>query len=363
MTPGARRRDWAVVCAVALGMSIVLAASPPAGAAPADTTPTPTTPAETITVPAATPPAPGPAVAPDPAPTAVEPKTTTKPAPSVTHAPVVPARVYVPPAAPAVAPATRHKPVAHVATKTAKEKAKKKRHVKATPPKHHATADKPTKQSAKPAPVLQSKPRRPAVPVSVVPQVSHGGGSGWIVLAVLAALGSLLVAGAVWGTRRALRGPPAAAAMETAAAAMVPAREPAAPAPTVDGGYSNGRAPVLPPIVPVPVPVQPNPAAVGPSVPRCTIVWWRGYVRSQFLARVDGSDKIAAESPAFAWRSSTPPPPSGPALTAHERLVSALLEQGWEQEHTGATWFDATFRPAVREHQPEHRHTTGRSQS
>jgi hypothetical protein len=94
--------------------------------------------------------------------------------------------------------------------------------------------------------------------------------------------------------------------------------------------------------------VSPSPAQAAATVARCTIGWWRGYVRSQFVAATRGDNGavvVVAESPAFAWRSKQPPPQTGAAVSAHERLVETLAELGWEAVQSGPHWFDVTFEP------------------
>jgi hypothetical protein len=124
-----------------------------------------------------------------------------------------------------------------------------------------------------------------------------------------------------------------------------------------------------PAVVPVPLSAadavddavdEPEPAA-APSVERCEIVWWRGYVRSQFVAcTADDPPRVVAESPLFAWRRSEEPPESGDALAAHQELLDRLAALGWEPEGVGPSWFQGSFRepdvqepPTPAEHAPE----------
>jgi len=78
---------------------------------------------------------------------------------------------------------------------------------------------------------------------------------------------------------------------------------------------------------------------------RCAITWWRGYVRSQFVASEAGASGpiIVAESPPFRWRSNTPPPETEEFVAAHRQLMSSLSELGWEAVESGPAWFEVEF--------------------
>jgi hypothetical protein len=77
--------------------------------------------------------------------------------------------------------------------------------------------------------------------------------------------------------------------------------------------------------------------------PSCRIEWWRGYVKSEFQARVrrlDGSEAILLTSPAFRWSKSTPPPKELPHVErAHAALVAELKAAGWKPRRRGTQWF------------------------
>jgi hypothetical protein len=92
------------------------------------------------------------------------------------------------------------------------------------------------------------------------------------------------------------------------------------------------------------------PSEVGLLPDSCQITWWRGYVRSQFVARTwnasTGDWTMIAESPYFSWRSREPPPESPAAVAAYLELAQALDGLGWEPDCSGDTWFDTCFRPA-----------------
>jgi hypothetical protein len=90
-----------------------------------------------------------------------------------------------------------------------------------------------------------------------------------------------------------------------------------------------------------------------PQIPvaaeRCVIGWWRGYVRSQFLASETGEagDTILAESPPFAWRSNKPPPETGEAVAAYRQLLTTLSDLGWEAVEFGPAWYEVEFHRAA----------------
>jgi hypothetical protein len=111
-------------------------------------------------------------------------------------------------------------------------------------------------------------------------------------------------------------------------------------------------APREPPSLPAPVAVFPppeTPAAAGVSQDSCRIEWWRGWVRSQFVAcssNGSGHKTLIAESPSFSWRSNEPPPESPTALAAYLELARTLDGHGWEPDSRGDVWFAARFRRA-----------------
>jgi hypothetical protein len=99
------------------------------------------------------------------------------------------------------------------------------------------------------------------------------------------------------------------------------------------------------------------PAPVPPRVPRCRIVWWRGYVQSEFHARLaepEGEGACIATSPPFRWRKAVPPPRDlVAAAAAHARLVAALEAEGWSVAAGGDEWFSLELKHEVREESSE----------
>jgi hypothetical protein len=76
----------------------------------------------------------------------------------------------------------------------------------------------------------------------------------------------------------------------------------------------------------------------------CEIVWWRGYIKSQFYVEADPPLDREIASRAFRARGSDAPEQSAAAVAAHEALVEALASAGWAREGRGAHWFSDRFR-------------------
>ena len=78
----------------------------------------------------------------------------------------------------------------------------------------------------------------------------------------------------------------------------------------------------------------------------CEIVWWRGYVKSAFVAVTRGPDAATAEpltSPFFRSKGKDPPVRGGAAADAHAALLQQLLGEGWEPSTQGRLWFSQRF--------------------
>lgn len=84
------------------------------------------------------------------------------------------------------------------------------------------------------------------------------------------------------------------------------------------------------------------------DVERCEIRVWHGYVKSQFYA-VNGGDGALAASPLFR-RAGDVPAQSPPVVAAHEQLVQWLVDNGWEPDGGGETWYAQQFRMRARVH-------------
>jgi hypothetical protein len=79
------------------------------------------------------------------------------------------------------------------------------------------------------------------------------------------------------------------------------------------------------------------------STPSCRIEWWRGYVKSQFYAKLvtsDGCESIVRSSPLFGWSKPTTPPRDLPRVAhAHATLLSRLEADGWVKTNRGDDWY------------------------
>jgi hypothetical protein len=101
-----------------------------------------------------------------------------------------------------------------------------------------------------------------------------------------------------------------------------------------------------------PQPRWPESALGEADFERCEIVWWRGYVKSQFQAVTSEGDLVAA-SRFFAWRRKSPPPESTSIAEHLADLLRALEDAGWTREGIREGWFAARFqRPAWRSKMP-----------
>ena len=93
--------------------------------------------------------------------------------------------------------------------------------------------------------------------------------------------------------------------------------------------------------------VQPEPAAPSqPSELTCDVLFWRGYLKSAFYARVfsdDGEPLAVAESPFFRARGNGIPDETDEAVAAYQALRDRLESGGWQHVVAGETWFADTF--------------------
>ena len=91
------------------------------------------------------------------------------------------------------------------------------------------------------------------------------------------------------------------------------------------------------------------PAAAGDE---CTIVWWRGYMKSGFFAFATGERARTPElgsslgSSLFRKIGGGPPVPvpEGRALEAHRALVERMQSEGWEPVGCGTHWYETRLR-------------------
>jgi hypothetical protein len=90
-----------------------------------------------------------------------------------------------------------------------------------------------------------------------------------------------------------------------------------------------------------------GPGARAAAGEECTIVWWRGYVKSGFYAVETGARARSAEplgSSLFRKLGGGAPVPEGRVLDAHEALVERMQSEGWDPVGRGAHWYETQFR-------------------
>jgi hypothetical protein len=90
-----------------------------------------------------------------------------------------------------------------------------------------------------------------------------------------------------------------------------------------------------------------SPGARAVAGEECTIVWWRGYVKSGFYAVGTGARARSAEplgSSSFRKLGGGAPVPEGRVLEAHEALVERMQSEGWDAVGCGAHWYETRFR-------------------
>jgi hypothetical protein len=77
----------------------------------------------------------------------------------------------------------------------------------------------------------------------------------------------------------------------------------------------------------------------------CHISYWRGYVKSQFVAvaECDGKPVAVSSSPFFRTHSESPPDDEVEARRAHAVLIDELSRHGWTFEARGGKWYEGTF--------------------
>ena len=95
-----------------------------------------------------------------------------------------------------------------------------------------------------------------------------------------------------------------------------------------------------------PVPVAPPSPLPTIEAKRCRIVWWRGYVKSEFQAQLlsPGRAVVVRRSPAFRWSRAAPPPAEhAEASQAHAALKKELEAAGWVVARRGRDWYAIEF--------------------
>jgi hypothetical protein len=78
----------------------------------------------------------------------------------------------------------------------------------------------------------------------------------------------------------------------------------------------------------------------------CRIFYWRGYLKSQFVAVTERDGKSVAlfASPFFRTRGDAPPTDDVRARRAHAVLREELAQEGWQLASLGDAWYEGTFR-------------------
>jgi hypothetical protein len=132
------------------------------------------------------------------------------------------------------------------------------------------------------------------------------------------------------------------------------APEAAAPIPAAPRIEAAPEAPAPMALVEAQKPLEAGETAAAPAQPAaeltCQILFWRGYVKSGFYARVfsqDGEPLSIHESPYFRSKGNGIPEPTGEALAAHVELCRHLERDGWRLVGTGQAWFEQSFRQSV----------------
>lgn len=123
------------------------------------------------------------------------------------------------------------------------------------------------------------------------------------------------------------------------AAAAMPA-----PPPTV-------RATPIPEPVEEPIARKPEPEVEQPEpIPledlTCEILFWRGYRKATFYARifsVDGEPLALAQSSEFRARGNGTPEQTEEAVAAYQELRARLEQWGWRHAGSGDAWFGDVF--------------------
>jgi hypothetical protein len=381
-------RRWRIAAALAAAFLVPAALSPVAfgdTSTPTDTTPTPIETTPTVTAPDAPPPSSPPK--PDPGPVLTVPK----------QKPQVVAPVFVKPVSrpPVTAPTVVQPTPPSARPKIAKQRGKRKPIAVA---RKHPAKHQPASRAVKRPKPAASKPK----PQAPVISVQHSSSSAnWVNVAFVAGIGLLLLPALLQATRRirrsTRRGVVASGADLASPADSLPAlydaevqeaRAVLLPSPNgevasdIGPASPNGSRPVehdadipptravlrLTPEVEIASHSGPTDAKSAASHPeelpsfetldyptrsesevllekRCAINWWRGYVRSQFLASEAGvsAAMVVAESPPFRWRSSKQPPETEEVVAAHRQLIATLNDLGWEVVGFGPAWFEVEF--------------------
>jgi hypothetical protein len=122
------------------------------------------------------------------------------------------------------------------------------------------------------------------------------------------------------------------------AASTIPAPPPARATPIAE--------PVEEPIAREPEPEVEQPEPVPLENLTCEILFWRGYRKATFYARIfsdDGEPLALAQSPSFRARGNGTPEESDEAVAAYQALRAQLEQWGWRHVGSGRAWFGDVF--------------------
>ena len=323
--------------------------SPPT--TPSTSTSTSTDPVSTVTL--LPPPKTTPSPRPDPFPTQTHksaPRPTAPPTTKPSPAPAPTNRPLAPTAAPAAAPTSSTGPAASTKRLRARNTHTTRRH-------ETRNAIKPHSGAATHAPRKRT-PESPATPhptaAAPLGNAAPNGNSHWIALSAVAAFALLLLAAGLATTVKDMRKTPAMVADVAVRPQARPSGSPKA-SPQAPEASTVPVAPRAEQWAAVALaeaensPSTPAESTVSPD--SCQIIWWRGYLRSRFVAEAwdetDGIWTLIAESTSFSWRSGEPPPKSPSARAAYSELVQLLDDRGWEPDGSGDAWFEMRFRHAA----------------
>jgi hypothetical protein len=140
---------------------------------------------------------------------------------------------------------------------------------------------------------------------------------------------------------------------EPSVAGAVPVQAPLPPAPPEPTAARELSAPPAetrparrvapePTVAPTPPPRKHPQPTRKTTDERCEIVWWRGYVKSSFLAAgtaPDGTQFVAGESPQFRWRRPDPPEQTEDTEAALAVLLERLHAENWQSVGNGGAWY------------------------
>ncbi len=88
--------------------------------------------------------------------------------------------------------------------------------------------------------------------------------------------------------------------------------------------------------------VEPEPEVSSLDDLTCEILFWRGYRKATFYARIfsdEGEPLAVAQSPSFRAQGNGTPDKTEEAVAAYQALREQLEQTGWEHAGSGRAWF------------------------